>query len=140
MDIVFKNQAQYSLNSVDFHQQPMENDNDPINVTIFPVDSMMIVRRGLKNVVISVRRSLGMKPDVVFTLDVEIHILIEFEDGCDTSGASDDDIIMAFKKSCGGFLSTVMARISVIISEITSVNGQTPLVTQPVFIESESEK
>ena len=136
MDTIFKEQAQFTVNKIDYHLLPISTKDEIINVTISPVDSITMVRRNLKDVVLNIRRSLKLEPVVVYALEVEVQILIGFVDDCDTSAMTDEDIIQEFKKSCGGLLSTVMSRISVLISTITGANGQTPLITQPIYIES----
>ena len=50
MGTIFKEQAQYSINTIDYHLLPIDSEEETINVTIVPVDSITIVRRGLKNV------------------------------------------------------------------------------------------
>ena len=136
MDTIFKEQAQFTVNKIDYHLLPISTKDEIINVTISPVDSITMVRRNLKDVVLNIRRSLKLEPVVVYALEVEVQILIGFVDDYDTSAMTDEDIIQEFKKSCGGLLSTVMSRISVLISTITGANGQTPLITQPIYIES----
>lgn len=140
MGTIFKEQAQYSINTIDYHLLPIDSEEETINVTIVPVDSITIVRRGLKNIEMNVRRSLKLQPVKVYELDIEIHVMLEFADGYDSTKKEDEDIIRAFKTTCGGLLSAIMARASVLISTITGANGQSPLVTQPFFLEMESEK
>ena len=140
MDTIFKEQAHYSINMIDYHLLPIDSDEETINMTIVPVDSITIVRRGLKNVVMSVRRTLKLQPVEVYELAIEIHVMLDFVDGYDSSETEDEDIIRTFKVTCGGLLSTIMARASVLISMITGANGQSPLVTQPFFLETESGK
>ena len=136
MDTIFKEQAQFSVNKIDYHLLPIDSKEETINVTISPMDSITMVRRNLKYVELSIRRSLRLEPVAVYALDIEVQILIGFTDDCDTSGMSDEDIIQAFKKTCGGLLSNVMSRVSVLISTITGIGGQTPIITQPVYIET----
>lgn len=140
MDTIFKEQAQFSINMVDYHLLPVDSEEETFNVNIIPVDSITIVRRGLKNIVMNVRRSLKLEPVKVYELDVEILVMLDFVDDYDSSTIEDEEIIRIFKKTCNGLLSTIMARASVLISVITGANGQSPLVTQPFFLEAESGK
>jgi len=125
---------------IDYHLLPVESNEETINVTISPVDSITVTRRSLKDIVLSIRRSLKLEPVAVYALDVEVQILIGFEEGIDTSSMKDEEIIQAFKKSCGALIANVLSRVSILISTITSANGQMPVITQPVFIEPEQEK
>ncbi len=137
MDTIFKEQAQFSINLINYHLLPVDSEEETFNVNIIPVDSITIVRRGLKNVVMNIRRSLRLEPIKVYELDVE---MLDFVDEYDSSTIEDEEIIRVFKKTCNGLLSTIMARASVLISVITGANGQAPLVTQPFFLEAESGK
>ena len=140
MDTIFKNQAQYSINRIDYHLLPIDIEEETFNVNIIPVDSISIVRRGLKNVEMIIRRSLMLEPVKAYELDVEILIKLDFVDEFDSSTMEDGEIIHVFKKAYSGLLSAIMARASVLISVITGANGQTPLITQPYFLEGGSEK
>lgn len=140
MDTIFKEQAQFSINLINYHLLPVDSEEETFNVNIIPVDSITIVRRGLKNVVMNIRRSLRLEPIKVYELDVEILVMLDFVDEYDSSTIEDEEIIRVFKKTCNGLLSTIMARASVLISVITGANGQAPLVTQPFFLEAESGK
>jgi len=140
MNSIFQEQARFSVNMIDYHLLPVESNEETINVTISPVDSITVTRRSLKDIVLSIRRSLKLEPVAVYALDVEVQILIGFEEGIDTSSMKDEEIIQAFKKSCGALIANVLSRVSILISTITSANGQMPVITQPVFIEPEQEK
>lgn len=140
MDTIFKEQAQFSINMIDYHLLPVDSKKETFNVNIIPVDNITIVRRGLKNIVMNVRRSLRLEPVKVYELDVEISVMLDFIDEYDSSTITDEELIRIFKKTCSGLLSTIMARASVLISVITGANGQSPLVTQPFYIETESGK
>jgi len=140
MDTIFKERAQFSINKINYRLLPIDCKEETINVNIIPVDSISIVRRSLKSIEFNIGRSLKLEPVEVYELDIEIHVKLDFIDDYDSSTIEDEDIIRIFKRACNGLLSTIMARASLLISTITEVNGQTPLVTQPFFLEAESEK
>jgi len=135
MDSIFQSRARWLIRSVDYHTLPYESEEETINVNITPSDSIKIARRNLKESVFIITRSLVIEPVKVFEMSVEMQVVIGFSDDADTSELSDNEVIQAFKKDCVGILNEIMARTSLIISEITGGSGQSPVITQPQFLE-----
>ena len=135
MDSIFQSRARWLIRSVDYHTLPYESEEETINVNITPSDSIKIARRTLKETEFIITRSLVIEPVEVFVLSVEMQVLIGYSDGADTSELSDNEVIQAFKQTCVGILNEIMARTSLIIAEITGGSGQSPIVTQPQFLE-----
>lgn len=136
MKELFNQQAQWQISSIKYNTSNNKGDEETISVNVRIVDSIQITRRNLQDVTFVITRELKLDPVEVFEMVVDISVMLNFNDGIQTNEMTDEEIIHAFQNECVGMINTLLARTSLIISEITNISGpQGPIVTPPIFQE-----
>ncbi len=89
--------------------------------------AQLIDKVGVK---VTFNRAMQFEPEGPFTLSVTFGVMMRFNTVyMDEIMWKNIDIAGEFKKGCPHILSNLMARTSLVISEITSAAGQIPVVT-----------
>lgn len=140
MSTVFKEQARWLIHSIEFQALPYETDSESVNINITPIDSIQVYKRNLSEATFIIKRTLKIEPIEVFSLSIELEVAIGFDENATTSEMKDSDLVNAFKEHCAGVISIIMSRTSLLISEITGGSGQTPIITEPHFVENNPAK
>lgn len=136
MEVLFKQEAQWQIRSIKYNTLRNMNEEETISVNVNTVDNIKIIRRNLKDVTFVISRELKLDPVEVFELSIDISVMLQFNDGIKTDEMNDEEIIQIFKKDCVGMINTLLARASLVISEITNVSGpQGPIITPPIIQE-----
>lgn len=90
----------------------------------------ILAQRSDKWVKINFNRTLTFTPEGVFRLSVTFGALLPFNLRTkDEIDWKEVDLAGAFREHCNPLLTTLMSRTSLLIAQITSSAGQTPLVT-----------
>ena len=95
---------------------------------------------GCKNTPVDPRSELGVKltfnrtmafePEGLFRLSVTYGVMLTFDPSTKNEVDWDGlDIAGEFRKSCGGTLTALMSRTSLMIGQITAAAGQNPIIT-----------
>lgn len=86
-----------------------------------------LAQNGVK---INFNRALNFEPEGLYSLSVTFSVMLLFDPTTkDEVDWKSIDIAGEFKKSCPQLMSVLMARASLLVAEITSANGQPPLIT-----------
>lgn len=120
---VFENQYQIWLHSVDF--KILENDKAQIKMSCYDKNKVTV-----NNDIIDMELTRKVKSDV-FVLSVTMGAKLKFRSDCENRPLVDeiaDEIITT------PIVSNLLARIAMLIGQITSVHGREPLITPPKFL------
>lgn len=89
--------------------------------------AQLIDKVGVK---VTFNRTMSFEPEGMFFLSVTFGVMMRFNKVyCDEIMWKNIDIAGEFKKNCPHILTNLMSRTSLLIAEITSASGQTPIVT-----------
>lgn len=132
---LFTEEARWLINSIEYRKTPINAETESLMLSITPKDSIRISKRTKTEVQINVCRQIDTKPIKTYELSIETVITIKFINEKAANGLSDDEIIDRFKEQCENMLSNLMAKISLLISEITGSEG-IPIVTPLCFIKT----
>lgn len=120
---VFENQYQIWLHSVDF--KILDNDKALIKMSCYDKNKVTV-----NNDIIDMELTRKVKSDV-FVLSVTMGAKLKFRSDCENRPLADeiaDEIITT------PIVGNLLARISMLIGQITSVHGREPLITPPKFL------
>lgn len=120
---VFENQYQIWLHSVDF--KILDNDKAQIKMSCYDKNKVTV-----NNDIIDMELTRKVKSDV-FVLSVTMGAKLKFRSDCENRPLADeiaDEIITT------PIVGNLLARISMLIGQITSVHGREPLITPPKFL------
>ena len=132
MKQLFSKEARWQINSIEYKKNQQDEKAENIRLSVSPLDNIQISERTETEVCFSVCRKITTSP-TVYELSIDTLISIKFLCEESSSNLSDNEIIAEFKEQCGNMLSNLMAKISLLVAEITGAEG-IPVVTPPVLL------
>ena len=91
------------------------------------VIAQLIMPRGVK---IVFNRRLNFEPEAMFTLSVSFGVFMRFDPArAGEVNWQEVNIVKQFTKDCPAILSELNARTTLLVAQITSASGNTPIVT-----------
>lgn len=128
----FENDYEFYLDKVDYtHKQKT---SDTIEYSLNCYDKLETKELSENRLQVSVTRSLVFDPDDLYTLSVTYVVVLKFKSGKkDELKSLSNDLSKDLINYGQFFLSNIMARMSMLISEITGSYGQPPVITPPLI-------
>ena len=128
-----------NLNRYFLHERPIFLDNISFEA-MKPAEPGQPMKLGCKDTIVAQRSELGVKltfnrtmafePEGLFRLLVTYGVMLTFDPSTKNEVDWDGlDIAREFRKSCGGTLTALMSRTSLMIGQITAAAGQNPIIT-----------
>lgn len=122
----FLDKAAFSTVQADQKPETQLNLNDTVSVRSETTDELCL----------SVTRTVSFVPECVFQIEVCFCILLKFRND-NTVHHTADEWVSLFTRNDNPYFSNIFPRISLLISQFTSIQGQSPLITPPRFIQEE---
>jgi hypothetical protein len=134
----FLPEYQFFLQNIDYEKK--ENiQRDMKGITLSFTDNLSASIDDANNTVnVLVTRSVSFNPDVMFHVSVTYGAILKFSDKKDEIKWDDVDLSNELLNNGQFFTRNLMARITLLIGEITSASGQTPLFMPPNIIAPDS--
>lgn len=128
----FENDYEFYLDKVDYTHKQKTSDTTEYSLNCY--DKLETKELSENRLQVSVTRSLVFDPDDLYTLSVTYVVVLKFKSGKkDELKSLSNDLSKDLINYGQFFLSNIMARMSMLISEITASYGQPPVVTPPVM-------
>lgn len=126
----FAEEHQFYLNKIKFER--VEGEQVAGEVSLNCKDNIAVTVNNERGVTLIVTRRLEFDPRSLFDLEVSFGAELTFiQEKRDEINWSDIDLADEFKKNGGFVLANIMNRISLLIGQITSSFGSSPLITLP---------
>lgn len=128
----FENEQEFYLEDISFKRLDNSEDNseDVGEYALYCKDDLSVFRNN--NIVkVKISRNLKCIPEALFELTVSFGATLKLNDKGLTKEWTEDDLKKEFCKNGQFVTSNLMNRISLLIAEITSSFGQTPMVIEP---------
>ena len=124
----FLHEQQIFLDNINYEVLKLEKAQGEMKLNC--KDTIVAQLRDKQGVKITFNRALTFDPEGMFFLSVTFGVFLKFNPVYyDEIMWKNIDIAGEFKANCPHILTNLMSRTSLLISEITSASGQTPIVT-----------
>lgn len=130
---LFLDDYRYALNSISYKRHPVDSnltDKQVPNLNI--LDALTVGQRSGSDVHVTFCRNVQFQPESNFSLAVEFDMVFEFQKSVDRDAVQDVEITQALQAA--PFISEVISKASLLISQITLVGSLTPMVLPPSMI------
>lgn len=126
----FENDFEFYLDKIDYSHKQKTSDTNEYSLNCFDrLETEEITENKLK---VSITRSLVFDPDDLYTLSITFVVILKFNmNKKDELKRLSTDISKDLINNGQFFMSNIMARISLLISDITASYGQPPVITPP---------
>ena len=132
----FETSYRYALNAIEFKKAV--DGEAPSEAVLSFADRYEIVRFDENELQASYSRRIFFSPPALFDLLVEYNFILDLKKESGAVILTEADIIEALENS--DFISEIIARVSLLVSEITFASGNNPLVLPPNFIRQTENK
>ncbi len=122
------------LNEINYQVKTVGATKDRVKLVI--EDDLFFEQTNNSTLKVIIKRSLKFDPNLVFDLVVSYGAILPIKEGAEIDGIDWND---EFKNSPLGMavIARLLSRISLQIAQITSANGQNPIITPPKLVEKE---
>lgn len=125
----FTDEYQYSLKSIVYETIESKETFDTIELNCSDDINSISVENGLE---LTFSRKVFFVPKCMYELTVTYSVKLFYVDN--TKEINREELLDILKNEENVYLSNIISRASLLISDITSSYGQNPVVTPPVFI------
>ena len=126
----FKSDYQFYLNRIKYDR--IESEHKDGEVSLNCTDNISVTVNGDVGISLSVTRKMHFEPSVLFELEVSFGAdLLFVKEKQEEINWNEIDLANEFKQNGEFVLQKIMSRMSLLIAQITSSSGQTPLITPP---------
>ena len=126
----FKSDYQFYLNRIKYDR--IESEHKDGEVSLNCTDNISVTVNGDVGISLSVTRKMHFEPSVLFELEVSFGVdLLFVKEKQEEINWNEIDLANEFKQNGEFVLQNIMSRMSLLIAQITSSSGQTPLITPP---------
>lgn len=123
----FLHEKKVFLENISYETVKAEGRPEKVEMGVKDTIVAQLMGGGIK---INFNRALNFRPEAMFSLSVTYSMLMIFDPSTkDEVDWKSTDIAGEFRRNCPHLLSTLMARTSLMIAQITSSAGQPPLIT-----------
>ncbi len=124
----FQPQHQFYLDNISYETIKKERPPEAMKLNVKDtIVAQLIDGFGVR---ITFNRALNFEPENLFVLSVTYGVILTFNPALrDTVDWKNTDIASEFKRGGGTVLTNLSARTSLLVSQITSSAGQTPIIT-----------
>lgn len=137
---LFSKKYEAILDRIDFH---LINNSD-VDADIFfqPVvsEKIAVSKREKDKVYFEVARTVGFDPEGIYELTVQFNVIASTENEAALGAISDNDLIRLIGRDRNSFLFSVLSRISLLAAQITSANGEDPIILPPIMLNTDEDK
>ena len=136
---LFIDEYRYALTNISFKKLPVVS--VPGNETKSDLslqDSLTVGQRTGTEVHVSFCRKVEFNPESNYSLSIEFDMIFEFQKTVDRNTIQDSEIVQVLEEEV--FISEVIAKASLLISQITLIFNHNPMVLPPNFIPSVEDK
>jgi len=135
---LFFEDVKYNLERLSYKAVKTSNNNKDISMK--PVDESIIRNIDFKEIVISVSRTINFEPKSYFSLVVESGLILPLSQNDNKFVGTIDELISYTNEHIDTIInnSSIMETISLLISQISSSYGNTPIITPPFFVKAEN--
>lgn len=125
----FTDEYQYSLKSIDYKTIESQEIFDTIELNCSDEINSINIENGLE---LTFSRKVFFIPKCMYELTVTYSVKLFYVDN--TKEINCEELLDNLKNEENVYLSNIISRASLLISDITSSYGQNPVITPPVFI------
>lgn len=125
----FTDEYQYSLKSINYKTIESQEIFDTIELNCSDEINSINIENGLE---LTFSRKVFFIPKCMYELTVTYSVKLFFVDN--TKEINCEELLDNLKNEENVYLSNIISRASLLISDITSSYGQNPVITPPVFI------
>ena len=132
-DRLFENEYSFFLDKAAFSTvQADQKPETQLNLS----DTVSVRSETTDELCLSVTRTVSFVPECIFQIEVCFCIILKFRKD-NTVHHTADEWVPLFTRNDNPYFSNIFPRISLLISLFTSIQGQSPLITPPRFIQEE---
>lgn len=129
----FMNEYRYALTNISYTKLPAvpvpDRDDSP---DIYVQDSLTIGAKVGTHIHVALLRIVEFQPESNFKLSVEFDMIFEFQKSVDPDSVQDIEIVQVLEAA--PFISEVISKASLLISQITLIGSSTPMILPPNYI------
>lgn len=131
----FMDEYRYALSDITYKKHPVVSLPMDVQSPELEIrDSLTIGPRSDSDVHVVFCRNVSFHPENIFSLTVQFDMVFEFKKSVDRNAIQDSEIIQLLQEE--PFISEVVSKASLLISQITLIGSHAPMVLPPNFIVS----